>query len=252
MMKILFVNNLSADPFRLVPPNFECDTLSLPPSSVWTLAAEGKADLALIPVAKLAAVAHCMDPIGPYGVACRGTIGSVLLFSSETLSVLASRSAKIHLSPDSATSNLLLQILWRSSFGRKMCQSHLDEAEDAVLLIGDAALKAKLQDTSRTVITDLGKWWFDQTGMSFVFARWMVLRGLSDSQTNDAHSWLGSCVDRAQTIRGLSRLARDATDSGLFEGVSDARKYFSAIVNRFGVHEKRGEAYFLSHLRDDI
>ena len=94
---------------------------------------------------------------------------------------------------------------------------------DAVLLIGDRAMKACLPGFADSY--DLGQEWFDWTGLPFVYAVWAVREGV------DLH-----CVDRAlRQCRdyGLARVGqiaeREAKVLGLDPGF--CRRYLSNILS---------------------
>ena len=105
-----------------------------------------------------------------------GAVASVLLFSRIPMEELAGHT--VLLSSESATSVNLLRILLKKRFGcscsftvsGQPLDSALREAP-AMLLIGDAALRASLLE-SGLFVYDLGELWHDWTGLPFVFALW--------------------------------------------------------------------------------
>ncbi|MDA8412885.1 MAG: menaquinone biosynthesis protein [Desulfobacteraceae bacterium] len=109
-----------------------------------------------------------------------GAVGSVLLFSRVPLKELDRRN--ILLSSESATSVNLLKILLEKRFGcrcnYKVHTSSFYEAlreAPALLLIGDAALRASILDPD-LLVYDLGQLWHEWTGLPFVFALWLCRR----------------------------------------------------------------------------
>lgn len=109
-----------------------------------------------------------------------GAVESVLLFSRIPLEELDGRT--ILLSSESATSVNLLRILVKKRFGctcRFVVSSlPLDRALQeaaAMLLIGDAALRASLLGLDLHIY-DLGELWHDWTGLPFVYALWLCSR----------------------------------------------------------------------------
>lgn len=109
-----------------------------------------------------------------------GAVKSVLLFSRLPIEELHNKT--IGLTTESDTSVNLLKIILKKQYGhdnlflrtplplRDALRSH-----DALLLIGDAALKAALAE-SDFHIYDLGGVWYDFTGLPFVFALWIARR----------------------------------------------------------------------------
>ena len=108
-----------------------------------------------------------------------GEVRSVLLFSRSPIEQLAG--AAIGLTSDSATSVVLLKILLRKYLGMtntfavtdKPVATGLQEF-DAVLLIGDQALKESIRESDDCFVYDLGALWQRFTGLPFVFALWLV------------------------------------------------------------------------------
>jgi len=109
-----------------------------------------------------------------------GAVASVLLFSRIPIEELDGQ--KIMLSSESATSVNLLRILMKNRFGcscsftvsEQPLVSALQEAS-AMLLIGDAALRASLSDAD-LLVYDLGELWHEWTALPFVFAVWFCGR----------------------------------------------------------------------------
>jgi chorismate dehydratase len=115
-----------------------------------------------------------------------GAVGSVLLFSRVPLEDLDGRN--VLLSSESATSVNLLKILLEKRFGctcrYTVNTSSFDEAlreAPALLLIGDAALRASLLK-SDLLVYDLGQLWHEWTGLPFVFALWLCRRQVAEDR----------------------------------------------------------------------
>lgn len=113
-------------------------------------------------------------------IAAIGDVKSVLLLSPQPLEALDG--AEIALTGESATSVALLKILLtcRYSFTNRFRVATAEEqlltkVGGPLLLIGDSALRAAVTGGYRYVY-DLGKLWFDYTGLPFVFALWLIRR----------------------------------------------------------------------------
>lgn len=110
-----------------------------------------------------------------------GEVKSVLLFSKVPLSELNLK--KISITSASATSFVLLRIILEKFLSLKKVEyltssappEHALETSEALLLIGDEALMLS-NKLKPNFIYDLGKLWFDLTGLPFVFALWIVRR----------------------------------------------------------------------------
>lgn len=122
-----------------------------------------------------------------------GPVKSVLLFSRLPIE-------KLNLNPvgitrDSATSVMLLQIILHKFYKYENCfstlqNSTLDSLTDfsAILLIGDAALKAGIRLCQGVYVYDLGELWYKFTGLPFVFALWMVREATAVNQKNEVQN----------------------------------------------------------------
>ena len=247
--RVLLVNNVSAEPFRLLAPAIEVQLDELPPALAWREAAEGRADLALLPVAKLGAVAGCMEPIDHFGVACEGAVGSVLFLGRMGLPELIAAGLPIHLTTESETSRRLLGWLCREEFGREPRAVFDPSLAAGRLSIGDEALRLRQQRQQWPVVKDLGDWWWQRTRLPFVFARWVVRRDAPASFRQAALQWLDDCAAVARTPPGRDRMVRRSLTAGLFATTSDASLYFERLRSRFGPAELAGEQAFLQALQ---
>jgi chorismate dehydratase len=214
----------------------------------WRLAALGEADLVVVPVARRLAVDEVMEPLGDFGVACRGVVGSVLLFAEVPVAKLAQDRLPIHLTKQSETSRRLLRVLWKREYGVEPALTVDPAAARARLLIGDEALREHRRAQRWPVVVDLCAWWELQTGLPFVFARWMVRRCAGVGFKYQARTWLERCVETAQTSGGREVMAQRALTAGLFANHEAAVTYLSRLRSRFDASDCRGEALFLDQV----
>ncbi len=255
MIRVGAVNYLNTKPLieGLASPEIEL-SLDLPSRLADRLAA-GELDVALIPVVEFfRAGSYSMIP--NVSIASRGPVLSVTLFSKVPRGEIRS----VALDEGSRTSAALTKILlnravrrdaevgrdaesaWRSagaianalryedSASRQICYRQLPlDAEpdslgtDAVLLIGDRAMKACLPGFEFAY--DLGQEWTEWTGLPMVFAVWAVRAGVDLGNAEAAFV-------RAK-VRGLAKAgiiaAREAGALGLDPGY--CRRYFTNILH---------------------
>jgi chorismate dehydratase len=123
-------------------------------------------------------------------ISARGKVSSILLFHHQPLHEIAS--GKIALANTSATStHLLRMILERYLSGTpQYVTTHPDLSvmfnkhhADGALLIGDDAIRAAFQQPT-PYITDLGDFWYRQTGQTVTYAVWAVNRSFVDKHSN--------------------------------------------------------------------
>src|SRR5262249_54922600 len=135
-----------------------------------------------------------------------GATGSVHVWSHHPLEALTG--ATIGVTGETSTSVRILGLLLERRYGVKDVRwTTLDGgAAEAVLVIGDEALRRRGQPSKFAYRTDLGTEWAEWTGLPAVFAAWVVRRTLAD----DARAALVAAVDRALT-RGLAELGAIAS-----------------------------------------
>jgi chorismate dehydratase len=168
-------------------------------------------DVALIPSIEVLRDAD-YEIVSDACVATRGPVLSVKLFSR----VPVERVRTLALDAGSRTSATLARILLAERFGVRPTTELLplgfataDTSADAVLLIGDRAMKPPHE---RFVATwDLGEEWSRWTGLPFVFAMWAARR---DCELGDVEEAL--CLSRDRGVERLAVIAeREARKLGI-------------------------------------
>ena len=218
-------------------------TLSLElPSRLADQMARGELDIGLIPVIEYFR-AENYSFIPGVSIASRGAVLSVTLFSRVPWAEIRT----VALDEGSRTSAALTQILLRKRYGITPQIEPLpidmeadDLTTDAVLLIGDRAMRACLPGFEYAY--DLGQEWTDWTGLPMVFALWAVRDGVELSQKTAA------AFGKAKNY-GLSRAgqiaAREAPHLGLDSGY--CRRYLTNIIHYdLGTRELAGLARYYS------
>lgn len=219
-----------------------------PPSELARALRAGELDLALVPQVEIAAEPGFRVVRG-LGIACRGAAESILLFAPEPEAPLA----RIAVDAASRSSVELLRVLLRLD-GRPDAELFPAPPElapeslggsgaDALLLIGDRALAARASPTPRI---DLGAWWFERTGLPFVFALWAGPEGAS--------------AEVRRAVRGAARegLPRRAEIARAFArehpaviGEEDAVRYLvRTIHHEIGAEEQESLSVFAELRRE--
>jgi len=256
--RLPYLNALAfTGPFAGAEPRWVTDV----PRRLGEQAAAGRLDAALLASRDALALADRFRPLADLGIACRGPVTSVLLFSRRPVRDLDG--AIVELTPESRTSRGLLRILMREAFG--VCPRYVEappggdasfaahgDAQlapgdrcplpprdgffpspraDARLVIGDAALTLRASG-GWPFLLDLGAAWTDLTGLPFVYARWVVRCDLSPTLERRLAAELGVRLDAP--LVGL----REALPRGLSEAV--AREYLAGFRHRLGRDEYAG------------
>lgn len=147
------------------------------PSECARALADGRADVALVPVATL--LDHPEWEVVPeVAIAARGAVRTVILASDVPLASIE----RIHLDTASRTSVALMRVMLadRGLHPELVDAKHGSGAEriggrDAALVIGDAAFGLA---HAHPHVTDLGDAWFSATGLPMVFAVWAARPGV--------------------------------------------------------------------------
>lgn len=143
------------------------------PAHLSKLARDGRLDAAPLPLAETFYIEDEFEPLSNFGVACKGPVHSVLLFSRKPFAQLSE--ARLLFTSDSVTSVALARFLLDRAGNLDYQVERGDEPKgyDGYLAIGDRALRAAGTAPFKHV-TDLSERWFALTSLPFVFARWMV------------------------------------------------------------------------------
>ena len=205
------------------------------PSRLADMLQEGELDVALIPVIEYFRAGN-YSVVPDISIASNGPVLSVTLFSRTPWTGIR----KLALDEGSRTSSALAQVLLRRKYGVQpelvslpMDQQAEDVDADAVLLIGDRAMRACLPGFLHAF--DLGQEWHDWTSLPFVYAVWAVREGVDLGP-------VAAALAEAKK-RGCAQIgpiaAREAPDLGLDAGF--CRRYLANII-RFdlGPREQAG------------
>ena len=187
--------------------------------------------------------------LGPMGVAARGPVQSVLLFSRRPAAALAG--ALISVTPETSTSIRLLKLLLdvrRGHRGVRYVRGLEPAQADGLLLIGDRAMRMRQQRPEGFTHTlDLGEDWLEWTGLSFVYAVWAVRRSLHASIRQELRDFLEASL--AAGLANLPEVARQQTEPGWPQPEMEA--YLRRFHYRLGPEDVAGlerfEALVVEH-----
>ena len=237
MLRVGRIPYLNCEPFFARLGGVE--HVPLNPRELGLAVAAGQLDAgALSLVDALRLEAH-LEPL-PFGIATDHAAQSVFLFSHRPLSELGG--AVIGVTPETATSVHLLRVLLALKYEvAPRAWVGVDEPADAVLLIGDAAIRALTSGSPYPRITDLGIEWTEWTGLPFVFARWGVSTRVPSSERRALRQHLDRALDEA--MASLPEIARRRRDTGWNEAEVEA--YLRGFNYRLGAAEDKAVAEFV-------
>ena len=176
----------------------------------------------------------------PYGIGCPTGARSVLVFSGRPLSELGG--ARIGITRETSTSVELLRVLLALRYEvEPAAWVEAEEPSDAVLLIGDQAIRRLTGGPSARCVTDLGLDWREWTGLPFVFARWAVASRVPARERRAFESALEGALDRG--LAALPAIAATRRDLGWTE--AQVESYLHNFAFRLGPDEEKGAAEFV-------
>jgi len=221
---------------------------NLAPRDLGREAEAGTVDLGLMAAGDYLRLQERFELIGPMGVAARGPVQSVLLFSRKPAAALGG--SMISVTPETSTSIRLLRLLLdvrRGLPGVRYVRGLEPAQADGWLLIGDRAMRVRQQRPEGFTHTmDLGEDWLEWTGLSFVYAVWAVRRSLDDAVKQELGDFLETSL--AAGLANLPEVARQQTEPKWPQ--SEMEAYLRRFHYRLGPEDLAGLARFEELLRE--
>ncbi len=242
---------LNCEPFQLAFAGTPFRFVDAPPRRLGQLADEGVVDAGLMASADFFRLDDRFALAGPYCIAARREVRSVLLLSTRPADAL--HDAEIVLTDDSSTSALLLRLVLEQAHGVRRpryvrAADRSDEhTPDARLVIGDDALRARASGfPSYPYVMDLAFEWWQWTALPMVFAVWTVRTSAPPAER--AH--LRDALEASLLQFGAGADARIAAQHAPALGMTqdDTLAYLRLLTYRLGDAEAQGLAAFRSRL----
>ncbi|TMQ66481.1 MAG: hypothetical protein E6K78_06125 [Candidatus Eisenbacteria bacterium] len=215
---------------------------NLAPRDLGREAEAGTVDLGLMAAGDYLRLKERFELAANLGLAARGAVQSVLLFSRRPAAALAH--AMVSVSPETSTSIRLLRLLLdvrRGLPGVRYVRGLEPAQADALLVIGDRAMQMRDQRPHGfTQTLDLGADWMEWTGFSFVYAVWAVRRALDPVVARELIEFLDASL--AAGLASLSDVARQQTAPGW--SWQEMEAYLRRFHYRLGPDDLAGMARF--------
>jgi chorismate dehydratase len=241
MLRVGRIPYLNCEPFFSHLRGF--DLVPLHPRALGRAVATGALDAGPLSLVDFLSLEGKVAPL-PFGIATAGPATSVLLFSARPLADLGG--AVIGVTEETSTSVQILRLLLALRYEVVPRQwVGPEEPCDALLLIGDRAIRALKSRPPFPHVTDLGSEWVEWTGLPCVFARWGVRASVPQSERRVLERALDEALDRG--LAGLGEIAARRRDTGFGENEVDA--YLRGFTYRIGTEEEKSIAEF-SRLRE--
>ena len=243
MLRVATIDNISAQAYRLVAPPPSVLLESDNPRRVYEMLKLGGCDAALLPVACLPELASQVESIGCYGIACKGAVHTVRLFAKHSVAELLVKGNPIFAMPESRTSIQLLRTLCAMDFGILPHFTATPKGTLGRLFIGEESLRQTTRLARWPVVKDLGLWWYENTRLPFVYARWVVRKDLAAERRDELHGWLNDCARYARTPEGQAVLCDRA--SAHMSSDTSATTYYQRIRPELTLADLEGLNLFL-------
>jgi chorismate dehydratase len=194
----------------------EVDLVRADPKDLAADLIAGGLDIAPIPSIEYARHADDLVLLPDIAITSFGEVQSILLLSKVPAEQLGG--ATVALTAASRTSQVLARVLLEKRWGVECAYVEMPsdlpvmlKDADAVLLIGDDALRAYWQPPDGLLAYDLGTEWTGWTGLPMVYAVWAVRREYAEADPAAvgavADALNGSTAERTSTTSPSTRLA---------------------------------------------
>ncbi len=236
MLRLGHIPYLNCEPFFAFLSGYELHPLT--PHMLGRAMAEGVLDAGPLALVDFLDLERSLIPL-PFGIATRDGAQSVLVFSHRPLDQLDG--AVVGVTEETSTSVQLLKLLLALRYViTPRAWVGPDDPCDAVLLIGDPAIRELKGERRWSRVTDLGSEWVSWTGLPCVFARWGVRRSVPDTE----RLALGRALDQAldHGLAALAEIAGKRRDTGFTE--AEVKAYLRAFTYRLGAEEEKAIAEF--------
>ncbi len=243
MLRVGRIPYLNCEPFfhRLTG----VDLVDLIPRRLGEAMAAGRLDAGPLSLMDYLRIESELTPL-PYGIGCPTGARSVLLFSDRPLSGLGG--ARVGITGETSTSVELLRVLLALRHEVEPAGwVAAEEPCDAVLLIGDQAIRRATGGPPAPHVIDLGLEWREWTGLPFVFARWAVASRVPARERRAFERALDGALDLG--MAALPEIAAGRRDLGW--SAAQIASYLRNFAFRLGPDEEKGAAEFV-RLRGQI
>jgi len=219
---------------------------NLAPRELGREAEAGGVDLGLMASGDFLRLRDRFELVSLLGVAARGPVQSVILFSRRPAKALGG--GVISVTPETSTSIRLLKLLLNVHRGLsdiRYVRGLEPSQADALLLIGDEAMRTRNRPPDGFVNTlDLGADWLEWTGLPFVYAVWAVRSELETATKHSLRAFLEASL--AAGLASLPEVARRETGPGW--SAAEMEAYLRRFHYRLGPEDLQGLARFESLL----
>ncbi len=188
-----FYSHFEKQQYRILP---------VAPRRMGVLSEQGQVDAGPFSLMDYFAQEDSLELMG-WCIATRDQVKSVMLFSNEGWQGLEGK--RIGITDDTATSVKLLRVLLERKYGVKANFERMHAGVndyskyDAVLLIGDEALRRKKTGLNGfELVFDLAAEWYDWQKLPFVFAVWAMKKSLPEASKSELKNILSRSLEQSE------------------------------------------------------
>jgi chorismate dehydratase len=207
------------------------------PRELGLRAAAGEVAAGLLPLIDYVRLEDRFERLGPFGIAVRGRARSAILFSRRPIRQLDG--ATIAVTEETSTTAVVLRLLLEQRYriSPAAYRRGQDLEGDALLLIGDEALRFQQANTRYPYEIDVAfEWWLWQHAPC-VFAVWAIRRDAGREEKRHLETALSSAL--GLNTRQLELLAQERSPSlGIPADVLQA--YLASFIYRLSQPEEEG------------
>jgi chorismate dehydratase len=243
MLRVARMPYLNSDVFYHSWPAGVFELRPLVPRAMALAMDEGQIDAGPLPVVEWFRMEDRLIPLGDFCVATGERAVSILLFSKVPAGELGGRRIAVteHTSTSVQLLRLLLAARWRVEPAGLVLP---DEPADALLLIGDPALRSRHGVDGRPYVYDLGAEWHAHTsGLPFVFAHWVARRDADPPQVALLERTIDGCL-----TAGLADIDAIASANRAGLPAVEAAAYVRGFTYRMGPPQQAALELFRSML----
>ena len=203
----------------------------------------GDLDAGPLPVAEWFRMGDALTPVGDFCVATRRQSVSILLFSKMMPGEM--EGARIAVTEQTATTVQLMRVLFKEHWWvDPEAFVTRDEPHDAILLIGDEALRNRSGIDDYPFVHDLGEVWNEMTGLPFVYAHWLARSDSDPEAVSDLERSLGKSLETALAdVDAITAGGWPSANMAPEEAVS----YIEQFIYRMGDRERESLELFRTY-----
>lgn len=242
-LKVGRIPYLEFEPFYFDMPHRGILLDDMVPSALAASAEQGQTDAGPVSLVHWWRLKDRFQPLEGFCVATTERSGSRLLYSKQPIQELTG--ARIAISGEAATSFHLLRVLLGLKYRVKpAAYVTLEEPNDAILLIGNAALRRRRGVRGYPHRYDLGAEWYGWTGLPFVYARWVARNDLAVKDIEQLEGAL--YVGLEDGVDALYHLAEPREDVLMLP--RDVVEHIQVVRYYVGVSEQKAMDLFRQYL----